>query len=383
MHAPTHPIIRFSSRHRDPDAAIAEIAGQIEGTSTALVVLFVAASHDHEAIQQAIKEHLGAAPVIGCTTAGEIAPDGYQVGGVAGFALPAEDFQVETDCLERLTDFEYREGSRIAAEMRRRLELRGVSTDGSNTFAFLLVDGMSRREESLAAALHAGLGDVTLFGGSAGDGGSFERTWVYSGDRFRTDSAVLTLIHTQRPFHVFRTQHFVASGVRMVVTSSDPARRIVSELDGLPATVAYASHLGVPVEQLGSKVFACHPVVVKMGGEYFVRSIMRSHPDGSIEFACAIDRGVVLRLAQGNDLVANLERSLNSLEDRIGPPELIVGCDCLFRKVEATTQGLEDRIGEIFRAHRVIGFTSYGEQYNAVHVNQTLTGVAIGSRRAA
>jgi hypothetical protein len=27
----------------------------------------------------------------------------------------------------------------------------------------------------------------------------------------------------------------------------------------------------------------------------------------------------------------------------------------------------------------VVGFSTYGEQYNGIHVNQTFTGVAIGS----
>jgi hypothetical protein len=29
------------------------------------------------------------------------------------------------------------------------------------------------------------------------------------------------------------------------------------------------------------------------------------------------------------------------------------------------------------RRHRVVGFNSYGEQFNMLHVNQTFTGVAI------
>lgn len=44
---------------------------------------------------------------------------------------------------------------------------------------------------------------------------------------------------------------------------------------------------------------------------------------------------------------------------------------------------MRDALNEILRENHVVGFTSYGEQYNAVHVNQTLTGVAIGSRKAA
>jgi hypothetical protein len=36
-------------------------------------------------------------------------------------------------------------------------------------------------------------------------------------------------------------------------------------------------------------------------------------------------------------------------------------------------------VAELFRSNNTIGFNSYGEQFHGVHVNQTLTGIAIGS----
>jgi hypothetical protein len=41
-------------------------------------------------------------------------------------------------------------------------------------------------------------------------------------------------------------------------------------------------------------------------------------------------------------------------------------------------RGLQERVATLFRENYVIGFNSYGEQYGGVHVNQTLTGIAIG-----
>ena len=44
-----------------------------------------------------------------------------------------------------------------------------------------------------------------------------------------------------------------------------------------------------------------------------------------------------------------------------------------------TCDGLEDRVGEILRRNRAVGFNTYGEQFCGVHVNQTLTGIALGA----
>ena len=87
---------------------------------------------------------------------------------------------------------------------------------------------------------------------------------------------------------------------------------------------------------------------------------------------------MVLRGTRGVDLVGNLEETFAGIQAAIGQPQLVVGCDCILRKLEMTAQGLVDRVEEVFRDNNTIGFSSYGEQYLGVHVNQTLTGIAIG-----
>ena len=54
-------------------------------------------------------------------------------------------------------------------------------------------------------------------------------------------------------------------------------------------------------------------------------------------------------------------------------------CDCILRKLEIVESGLQDRVGDILRANNAVGFNTYGEQFCGVHVNQTLTGIALGS----
>jgi hypothetical protein len=39
----------------------------------------------------------------------------------------------------------------------------------------------------------------------------------------------------------------------------------------------------------------------------------------------------------------------------------------------------KDRIAEVLEQNHTIGFNTYGEQFNGVHVNQTLVGIAIGT----
>ncbi len=75
----------------------------------------------------------------------------------------------------------------------------------------------------------------------------------------------------------------------------------------------------------------------------------------------------------------DLECTLAGLRDAIGELQLVLGCDCILRRLEIVQSGMRERVEALVREHNVVGFNSYGEQYWGVHVNQTLTGVAIGT----
>jgi hypothetical protein len=243
----------------------------------------------------------------------------------------------------------------------------------------MLIDGLSVREEPVAHALQYALGKIPLIGGSAGDDQKFEKTFIYSDGRFHSDSAVLILINTTLPFRIFKTQHFVPTDKRLVVTEADTAKRIVKEINGLPAAEEYARLVGIDVHELNPMRFAASPVVVVINGIDYVRSIQKANPDGSLTFFCAIEEGLVLRIAHGLDLVNNLGQTFDKIREEIGPPQLVFGCDCILRNLEIIQNGLKDRVEEILQRNNTIGFSSYGEQFHGVHINQTLTGIAIGT----
>ena len=75
-------------------------------------------------------------------------------------------------------------------------------------------------------------------------------------------------------------------------------------------------------------------------------------------------------------MARHLERELAKLASK-AIPEAIIACDCILRRIEAEEKQMYGQISNILRDHRVIGFSTYGEQLSAMHVNQTMTGVAI------
>lgn len=367
------------SRADDPIIAARELHEALWQPGLSLVLVFCSAEMDLDRLAAALAGHFGDTPVVGCTTAGEISPFGYTQGGIVAASLASPDFHAVAEPVDGLASFTMAAGQAVTRRALGRLaELTGdEGRDG--IFAMLLIDGLSVCEEAVVSALYAVLGEIPLFGGSAADALHFETTKVLCDGAFRSDRAVLLLVATSRPFHVFKTEHFASSAEKMVVTEAEPARRIVNEINGEPAALEYARVVGMQLDELTPMIFAAHPVVVRVGGTNFVRSIQKVNDDGSLTFFCAIDEGIVLTVASGFNLAEDLERLFGDLRRDIGPPELIIGCDCVLRFLEAEQKSLTDSVGRLMAANNVFGFATFGEQFGAMHVNQTFTGVAIAA----
>lgn len=64
---------------------------------------------------------------------------------------------------------------------------------------------------------------------------------------------------------------------------------------------------------------------VLIDGNNYVRAIQKANVDGSTRLYCAIDEGVVLRVAHGIDIVENLETALAKIEAQLGAaPQLVI-----------------------------------------------------------
>lgn len=377
------PVRRGASQDPDAALAVADLKRQLDIDEIAFVLLFVSPEHDLDAVSEAVRNTFGGTTVIGCTTAGEITPEGYATGSIAGISFCRSHFSIATMRIDRLDDFKIDQGPRLANELMARLEKdAGMPINDGKTFAMLLADGLSRQEEALVSSLASGLGAIPLFGGSAGDGLKFEHTFILHEGRFRENVALLSLVRTDCAFNVFKLDHFEPTERKMVVTGADPDRRLVTEINAEPAAPEYAKMVGLDARELSPFVFAAYPVVVRVGGEYHVRSIQKVEEDGSLQFYCAIDEGLVMTVARGRKLVDHLDESFRTMCDTWGNPMVVIGFDCILRRLEVEQHQQNRVVSEIMRRNRVLGFCTYGEQYKSMHVNQTFTGVFINDTRS-
>lgn len=95
-----------------------------------------------------------------------------------------------------------------------------------------------------------------------------------------------------------------------------------------------------------------------------------------------MENGIVLTAMRPGPLLANLQSLFEGLRQRLGPLLLTIGCDCVLRRLELESEGAAvAEVSALLRSQQVLGFNTYGEQFNGMHINQTFTGVAIGRPR--
>ena len=120
--------------------AAADIARQLPSDGLAMVLVFLSPYYDpHEFIAE-IALVLGGVPVFGCTTAGELAPDGWGDNSVVALGL-ARRFSIVARPLPDLGNFRVEDGRKICTELRREFARCSPDAEGQNCFGLLLVDG--------------------------------------------------------------------------------------------------------------------------------------------------------------------------------------------------------------------------------------------------
>lgn len=371
-----------STAAADLGKAVSELKAALSGDFQHIVAFF-SADYDAGALAGALGQAFPQVTVSGCSTAGGIGPDGLMESGVLLIAFPREGFRIHTGVIEDVGSFGVERASEIVRGLKAQVGLNSEGPLSERVFGVMLVDGLSNAEEPLLAAVHWACGDMQLIGGSAGDGLSFCGTSLIHGGRLLDRAAILMMIESDFPFRIFKTSNFEPTDIKLVVTAADTATRTVHELNAEPAAREYASAIGLMLDELGPFSFASYPLVVKVGGDYYCRSIRNMNPDGSLSFFCAIDEGLVFTVARPEDMLSATARTLADVDRSLGGVDIVLGFDCVLRRLDAQNRQIRRKMEDLYRGYGVVGFHTYGEQLNAMHLNQTLTGVAFGARRGA
>jgi hypothetical protein len=332
-----------------------------------LLVVFSSPSHDLSALLREIGGRAGDVPLIGCTTAGEIATAGPRDASVVVTALGGDGFAVETA---------------VATEASRDLRAAGALVarclpareDVPHKVLLLLSDGLAGDQQEIVRGAYGVLGaGVPLVGGCAGDDLKMTRTFQLHGDRVLTDSVVAAGIASDAPLGIGVRHGWRRVGEPMLVTASAGNR--VYTLDDRPALDVYLEHLGLDEpddddQEALARLALTHPLGLGRpsgeeqvrfigGGDFAERSLacIAEVPQGALVWIMEGDARSVLEAtnAAGGDALAALDGR---------PPLGMIAFDCIARRGVLGDEGIRteiDQLAMIASGAPVAGFYTYGE----------------------
>ncbi len=378
-------VLHGVSCQADAELAVAEATRDWETPEPPEVVLvFVSTKQDPDAVAASLGARFPSSIVLGCTTSGEHLNGSHYRGAVVMTAIFDSGIRWSTTLLEGLDGVTAERAEGVAGALFDAIGANGdADFDPQDYFCLSFIDGLRGCEEHVSALIAEALDGVRLVGGSAGDDLAFRETKVIFGGRALTDGLVVLMGHAKGRVQIFKQQHFERSATRLAITKVDSAQRRVIEIDGMPALVCYARALGLAPADVTDAVTFLNPITLSCNGETFIRSIRQVNADGSLSFYCGVEEGMVVELGVHQSLVGTLNRDLATQTERGGMFDLMIGCNCILRALEADRSGIVEPVGDAWkRAARIsIGFDTYGEQLDGLHINQTL--LAIGIREAA
>jgi hypothetical protein len=360
------------------------IAGRADAR---LLIVFCSDSYDLDALAKGIASEANDTPLVGCSTAGEIATAGPADASIVVTALGGPGFSVVTGMAQQASR-----------------DLRGAATSAVKA----CVTGLDAREHSVVLLLTDGLGgdqmevirgayevvgaEMPLVGGCAGDDLKMHATYQLFGPAVLRDSVVAAAISSDAPIGVGVQHGWRPVGDPMLVTGSNGNR--VETLDDQPALDVYLRRLNAPEETWDdadafTRFALTHPLGItrRSGAEvrfvaepdYADRSIVciASLPQGGLAWIMEGDEDSVLEATDGA-----CSEALAALEGH--PPIGLVAFDCIARR-GVLGDGINaeiERIANFADGAPVAGFYTYGEIARTTgrqgFHNQTLVVLALG-----
>jgi hypothetical protein len=369
------------------EAGARACAEAITGPDPKLLVVFCSRAHDLQALVDAIDAQSGGVPLIGCSTAGEIATAGPGDSGVVVTAFGGDGFDVSTSVV-RGASARLRDAGADAAACMDHVEPR------SHRFLMLLTDGLSGDQQEIVRGAYGVVGaGVPLVGGCAGDDLAMETTYQLHGREVLTDGVVAAAVASDAPFGIGVRHGWRRVGEPMLVTSS--ANNRVYTLDERPALDVYLERLDAPAEARTdgaafTRFALTHPLgMSRRSGEEQVRFIGGADfEDGSLSTIAEVPPGALVWSMEG-DSESVLAATNAACDDAVAAldgnaPLGMIAFDCIARRGVLGDDGIQTevrRVVERAAGAPVAGFYTYGEIARTSGVsgfhNQTLVVLSV------
>lgn len=335
-------------------------------------IVFASSVYDYTAVINGVREVTQNAPLVGCSSAGEFTEEKIDKESVVCALVSSDTHKFFPGLGKGLKEDEIKTMQQAAEHFPQSVEGYPYLS------AIVLVDGLAGKGEEAALAALAVLGPSVKFsGGAAADDLKFKETKIFYNEQALTDAVSLCLMASKTPVAIgVRHGHEPVTPPMMVTKAKN---NVLYEVDGKPAFEVWkeslrakAKELGIDVDNLNDasaigSFLIRYEAGLLTGQDYKVRVPLSANADGSINFACTMLEGSMIRLMQSpkEAQIASAKKAAEiALKGARGVTlagAIIFDCVCrgiiLGNDFHKGVEAVKSTIGNI----PVIGFETYGE----------------------
>lgn len=342
----------------------------LDGREAALVMVFASTEQPLGEVAKILAESLPGVAVLGASTAGEFTERGDTKGAVCAVAVSGE-FKVYAGIGAGVRANPERAVAQALEGLPRALAGYPYRT------GLLLIDTMAGNceEVTLIAAAELG-GDEPLAGGAAGDDLKMESTTVSCGARAASDAVVIGQIFSKAPVGVGVCHGHRPLSQPLKVTKAHG--NVVEQIEGRPAWEVWrertrdaAMQQGLDVDSLAASeetgFLLRFEAGLAAGQEYKIRAPLSRTNEGSINFACGVPEGAVIRITESTpkDQIVSAREAARRAKEKLGgrPAAGAIVFDCICRNLilrdefGGAVKAMVEELGNVPLA----GFETYGE----------------------
>lgn len=332
-----------------------------------LVFAFGSARFEQDLLLKGVLSATQVAPLVGCSTAGEILMEGSARRSVVVMTIRSDNFRAAIGMGTRLSDNPRQAGRELATQVAQAKLL--------DPHALLMFpDGLRGNTAEVIRGIQDVMGlSFPIAGGSAADDFAFTKTTQYFRGRIHTNAVVGVLMAGRISVGIGARHGWRPLGKPRKVTRA--TANVVQELDGHSAANLYEAYFGRAAGALDTASLVDMSIVYPLGmpvpgeEEYLLRNVLRVDPGGAIVYAGEIPEGGEVRLMMGSKEKA-IEAARRAAEQAllaVAPQKVsfaLVFSSCsrarLFgRRAEEEIAAIRGVLGPKVP---LIGFYDYGEQ---------------------
>lgn len=313
---------------------------------TKVAILFSSVKYNQEALLEGMKQELGTAPIIGCTSNGGIlVPDGYitSENGFAGIlAIGDEETEVGVSSSSKLASAR-ETGRKVAIDA-----MNKIGTKYSPSYFFMVAT--PGEEEEYAKGVQDVIGDVPMFGGSAADDNLSGEWKIITSEGIYSEGVAVAFFYTNKEMKNEYTGKYHET-VNSGVITEIKGKRTLKKINGIPAMKQYAEWTGLKTKNLMENQILTasilKPLGVKTisGSVTIIRHPMNGNSDYSIDVGndLSVNTAVIQMQANVEELIKAPKLALRKLKSKLeSKPVAYLLVHCGGRKI-----AIGERINEV------------------------------------